>query len=81
MLKSCQRVLADYLILMHKIQDTELYQRLKQTMETLMQEDEYDLEEAVKQALKQRKFMVDQLIVEKEINDNTDEESEEDESE
>ena len=66
---------------MRKIQDTELYRKLMQTVDNLMEEDEFGLEEAVKQALKQRKFMVDQLVVEKEIKDDTDDESEDYESE
>ena len=80
MRKSCRRVLTDYLILWQKVQDTDLYRKLMQTAENLMLEDDYNLEESIRQAVKQRKFTVDQLIVEKEINDETDDESE-DESE
>ena len=68
--------MANYLILMRKIQDTEMYRKLMQTVDNLMDEDEYDLDEAVKQAVKQRKHLVDQLFPEKPLSD----ESENDES-
>ena len=74
--KSCRRYVANYLILMRKIQDTEMYRKLMQTVDNLMDEDEYDLDEAVKQAVKQRKHLVDQLFPEKPLPD----ESENDES-
>ena len=82
--KSFRHALGDYLILVRKILNTELYQKLMQTAENLMEEDGYGLEEAIRQALKQRKFILDQIIAEKEVQDDDDEtetETEEEESE
>ena len=78
MRKHCRRALADYFILMRKIQDTDLYRKLMQTVENLMENDEYSAEEAIKQAIKQRKYMIDRLIADAvdEDDDETDEESE-----
>ena len=52
-----------------------------QTAENLMEEEGYDLEEAVKQAIKQRKFILDQVIVEKEVPDDDDDPETETEAE
>ena len=73
--KTFRHALADYLILMRKKLDTELYQKLMQTADNLMEEDGYELEEAIKQAIKQRKFILDQVIVEKEVQDDDDTET------
>ena len=78
MRKHCRRALADYFILMRKIQDTDLYRKLMQTVENLMENDEYSAEEAIKQAIKQRKYMIDRLIADavEEDDDEIDNESE-----
>ena len=62
--KSYRRFLANYLIRMQQVKETEMYQKLMQTAEKLMEEEDYSLEEAIKQTLKQRKFMFEELLPE-----------------
>ena len=49
-----------------------------QTVETSMGDGEYDLEEAIKQAIRQRKYMIEQLIMEREGDDDYHDESDDD---
>ena len=80
--KTYRQGLADYIIQMHKIQETDMYCKLMQTVEHLMEEEDFGQEEAIKQAFKQRKFMFDTLVEELDIeSEESDEEREQSEAE
>ena len=79
--KSYRQALARYLLQMQKMQETDMYQKLMQTVENLMGEEEYSLEEAIKQALRQRKFMFDELVKEESDGSESEEEGGEEEEE
>ena len=78
--KGCRQALAYFLVLMRKLQETDMYKKLVQTAEHLMDEEEFSFEEAIQQALRQRKFMFDRLLPEMKKEDSESEEHEEDES-
>ena len=78
--KSYRHALADYLILVRKILDTELYRKLMQTADSLMEDEGYKLDDAIKQAIKQRKVILDQIIMEKEVLDDDDDDDDDDDS-
>ena len=60
--KRCRQAVADYLIHMRQVQETDTYRKLMQTIESLMEEEEFTIEEAIRQALTQRKFLFEQWL-------------------
>ena len=79
--KSYRQALAKYFMQMQQIQDTELYKKIMQTAQNLMDTEEYNLEEAIPQAIKQRKFMFEQLVKENQDEGSASSESNNEESE
>ena len=79
--KGYRQALANYLIQMHKVQETDMYHKLMQTAQHLMDEEDSSLEEAIPRALKQRKYIFDQLVKEESDSSESEEEREDTEEE